>query len=140
MNVRQDNLGKTPKVGDKIAYNPPYYKGLEIYTVTGFAKSGLPYLGDSKNTPKTGFVIVEVAPKVSGVKEITRKVFSVSGDFPEHLYDELTESSSPDCFKEYTANSEQALKDQGYDNDEVANHLITLGAEENEKVLIEIDY
>lgn len=63
MKVRQDNTGKTPKIGDKIAYNPPYYKGLEIHTVTGFAKSGLPYLGDSKDTPKTGFVIVESAPE-----------------------------------------------------------------------------
>lgn len=63
MNVRQDNTGKIPKVGDKIAYNPPYYKGLKIHTVTGFAKSGLPYLDDSKNTPKTGFVIIESAPE-----------------------------------------------------------------------------
>ncbi len=138
MKVRHDNTGKTPKIGDKIAYNPPYYKGLEIHTVTGFAKSGLPYLGDNKDTPKTGFVIVEEAP--SKVKTITRKVFSVSGDFPEDLYDYLTEESSPDCFKEYTANTKETLEAQGYENDEVANHLITLGAEDNEKVLIEIDY
>lgn len=63
MDIREDNMGKTPKIGDKIAYNPPYYKGLETHIVTGFAKSGLPYLDDSKKTPKTGFVIVEVAPE-----------------------------------------------------------------------------
>ena len=68
------------------------------------------------------------------------KVFSVCDDFPEPLYDRLTEESSPDCYKEYTANSKEELEKQGYSNDEVANHLITLGCEENEKVLIEIDY
>ena len=63
MKVRQDRMGRTPKVGDTIAYNPPYYKGLKTAEVTGFAKSGLPYLGDSKKTPKTGFVIITAAPE-----------------------------------------------------------------------------
>lgn len=46
----------------------------------------------------------------------------------------------PDCFVEYTANSEEELERQGYSNDLIANRLIELGCEEEEKVLIEIDY
>ena len=74
------------------------------------------------------------------MKTITRKVFSVCDDFPEELYDSITQESSPDCFKEYTANSKEELEKQGFSNDKIANHLISLGCEENEVVLVEIDY
>ncbi len=70
--------------------------------------------------------------------EITRKVFS----FCEHFIDldhSLGEYPS-NCYVEYTANKASTLKAGGYSKDEVANKLIELGALENEKVLIEIDY
>lgn len=68
------------------------------------------------------------------------KVFSVCEDFTDEMYNRLTEQVSPDSYIDYTANSKEELEKQGYSNDEVANHLITLGCEEGEKVLIEIDY
>lgn len=67
MKIRKDLLGRTPEIGNLIAFNPPYYKGIILAKVTGFAKSGLPQLescdGDTKyigqnSTPKTGFVVV----------------------------------------------------------------------------------
>ena len=84
MERRKDLTGKEPVVGDFIAYNPPYYKGIIIACVIGFAKSGLPIVvdkeeldiiegenykeradnfldarsGNYSDTPKTGFVIV----------------------------------------------------------------------------------
>jgi len=79
MNIRKDMLNQIPSVGDLIAYNPPYVKGIVIARVLGFAKSGLPKVidiedieeslkecneenGDIINycdTPKTGFVVVQ---------------------------------------------------------------------------------
>ena len=76
MEPRKDRLGKTPRIGDKVAYNPPYYKGLEIKTIEGFAKSGLPILGVDaagiKITPKTGFVIVERS------KDVPKKEYKIT--------------------------------------------------------------
>lgn len=72
MRLRPDVIGRIPQIGSRIAYNPPYYKGLKVAIVIGFAKSGLPiivpqdeyeeYLEDShgyNDTPKTGFVILD---------------------------------------------------------------------------------
>jgi hypothetical protein len=86
MTIRQDLMGKTPKIGDIIAYNPAHYKGIVLGYVTDFKKpSGLPTVikkesfdseigstfeeklqnfkkkyseSYSGNTPKTGFVII----------------------------------------------------------------------------------
>lgn len=74
MTKRKDLAGKEVSVGDIIAYNPPYYKGLVFGVITGFAKSGLPQIhhcrvegckvqnidsGMHPSTPKTGFIKVE---------------------------------------------------------------------------------
>lgn len=72
MTIRTDLVGKVPVIGSRIAYNPPYYKGIKIAIVVSFAKSGLPiivpqdqyeeYLEDShgyNDTPKTGFVVID---------------------------------------------------------------------------------
>lgn len=59
--MRQDNTGKTPNIGDKVTFNPPYYKGLLIGEVIGEKKgSGLPIVkvDDREYTPKSGFVII----------------------------------------------------------------------------------
>ena len=29
-------IGNNIEIGDKVAYNPPYYKGLEVGIITGF--------------------------------------------------------------------------------------------------------
>lgn len=69
MDIRKDLVGKAPKIGDTIAFNPAKYKGLFIGKIIAFAKSGLPevstekHIGQTNNsgnyTPKTGFVIIE---------------------------------------------------------------------------------
>lgn len=87
MEIRKDLLGKIPEIGNIIAYNPPKYKGLEVHYVIGFSKtSGLPITAPKNyidvmnknlttkenidnwlkempkwnNTPKTGFIIINV--------------------------------------------------------------------------------
>lgn len=63
--IRKDNLGRVPKIGDLVCYNPPYYKGLEYGKVIGFNNSGLPMVKVGKEdgaeicTPKTGFIIIK---------------------------------------------------------------------------------
>ena len=68
MEIKKDIFGITPKIGDTIIWNPPYYKGLAWGPCVGFSRSGLPkiqfdlyYLGvknkDGNVTPKTGFVV-----------------------------------------------------------------------------------
>ena len=74
--IRTDISGRTPAIGDWVAYNPPYYKGLKIAIVIDFAKSGLPIIIDKdevkdyenadaedkscyRYTPKTGFVVIK---------------------------------------------------------------------------------
>lgn len=74
------------------------------------------------------------------MKVITRKVFSVCDDFSEELAEDITCERGPDCYIEYTANSREYFENSKYDVDEIAIRLFELGAEENEKVLIEIDY
>lgn len=75
------------------------------------------------------------------MKTITRKVFSLCDDFEdEDMYQKLSDERGCDCYIDYTANTEETLREQGYDNDIIANHLIVLGAEDNEQVLIHIDY
>ena len=38
MDIRKDILGREPKVGDVIAFNPPAYKGLVFGEVLSFSK------------------------------------------------------------------------------------------------------
>ena len=72
MDIRKDILGREPKVGDIIAFNPPVYKGLVFGEVLSFSKVGLPeidarerdifYFGRNlagRYSPKTGFVIAK---------------------------------------------------------------------------------
>ena len=61
MDIRKDILGRKPKIGDIIVYNPPYYKGIIKGFIVSFTKSGLPILNtmNSGITPKTGFAIVD---------------------------------------------------------------------------------
>ncbi len=73
------------------------------------------------------------------MKTISLKVFSLCNDLSE-FHEELSSERSCDVYIDYTANSEKFLEEEGFDNDEVANKLINLGCEENEKVLIHIDY
>lgn len=64
---------------------------------------------------------------------ITRKVFSVCDTFHseyEHIYESLTECTSPDSYINYHIT----------ENDEASEILIQNGAELGEIVLIEIDY
>lgn len=80
-----DIFRNVPEIGDTIVYNPPYVKGLDVFEVVGFAKSGLPMCVDERrmllykdaverlgvdaarksrlvNTPKTEFVIIYPKP------------------------------------------------------------------------------
>jgi polyphosphate kinase 2 (PPK2 family) len=62
--IRKDILERTPEIGDIVTFNPPYYKGLLIGKVVGFAKSGLPLLEVEEwegevATPKTQFAIIK---------------------------------------------------------------------------------
>lgn len=59
MEKRKDIMGNTPEIGDTIAFNPPYYKGLKKAKVIGFSKAGLPIISKGNDSPKTGFVIVK---------------------------------------------------------------------------------
>lgn len=79
MEIRTDLLGRTPRIGDKVAWNPPHYKGLVFGEVIDFKKgSNLPMIriddqfkgkhyGQSSGlfegglvyVPKTGFVITD---------------------------------------------------------------------------------
>lgn len=72
------------------------------------------------------------------LKEI--KVFSLCEDFSDEQFSSLSEDVSPNCYIEYTAYSEESLREQGFENDTVSNRLIELGCKEGEEVLIEIDY
>lgn len=76
------------------------------------------------------------------MKTITRKVFSLSSDFTEEQSNEIVDmcGGGQDIYTEYTANSEKVLKAKSYENDSIANRLIELGCEEDEKILIHIDY
>lgn len=40
MEERKDIVGNTIKIGDEVAYNPPYYKGIKTGIVTGFTPKG----------------------------------------------------------------------------------------------------
>lgn len=40
--MKTDMFGKTPKVDDRIVFNPPKYKGLVYGECIGFTESGLP--------------------------------------------------------------------------------------------------
>lgn len=40
MNERKDIDGNIISIGDRVAYNPPYYKGFTIGVVTGFTPKG----------------------------------------------------------------------------------------------------
>lgn len=41
MEERKDIAGNIIKIGDEVAYNPPYYKGLKIATIIGFTPKGV---------------------------------------------------------------------------------------------------
>ena len=49
MHIRKDILGREPKVGDVIAFNPPAYKGLVFGEVLSFSKVGLPEINAKNN-------------------------------------------------------------------------------------------
>lgn len=79
MEIRTDLLGRTPMIGDIVAWNPPHYKGLVFGQVIDFKKgSNLPMVriddqfksryigqdcgvfeGNKVYVPKTGFVIAD---------------------------------------------------------------------------------
>lgn len=71
---------------------------------------------------------------------ITRKVFSACSDFNEELYKEITREVGCGCYIPWEANSKEYFDNSKYDIDEIAVRLFELGAEENEEVLIDIDY
>lgn len=41
MEERKDIVGNIIKIGDEVAYNPPYYKGLKTGTIVGFTPKGI---------------------------------------------------------------------------------------------------
>lgn len=41
MEERKDIVGNIIKIGDEVAYNPPYYKGLKTATIIGFTPKGV---------------------------------------------------------------------------------------------------
>tara|TARA_R110000744_G_scaffold242781_1_gene359841 strand:+ start:3023 stop:3262 length:240 start_codon:yes stop_codon:yes gene_type:complete len=79
------------------------------------------------------------------MKIITRKVFSLCEDFNpdkgfQDMYDSLSEEVSSDVYIDCTAMTKETEVKGGYENDPVCNRLIELGAEDEEEVLIHIDY
>lgn len=67
MNIRADVAGVVPAVGDRIAFNPPRYKGTLYGECVGFSKVGLPQIKCISNedgfnfqiySPKTGFAVM----------------------------------------------------------------------------------
>lgn len=59
---RKDILEREPEIGDLIAYNPPYNRGIVTGTIIGFSTGGLPIVqmyAKRTNSIKTGFVIVK---------------------------------------------------------------------------------
>lgn len=65
MDIRKDIMGREPKIGDTIAFNPPRYKGLLWGKCVKFTSVGLPILKMDEDdddyfiTPKTGFAIIK---------------------------------------------------------------------------------
>lgn len=41
MEERKDIVGNVIKIGDEVAYNPPYYKGIKTGTIVGFTPKGI---------------------------------------------------------------------------------------------------
>ena len=41
MEERKDIVGNIIKIGDEVAYNPPYYKGLKTATIISFTPKGV---------------------------------------------------------------------------------------------------
>ena len=76
------------------------------------------------------------------MKVITKKLFSLCDDFGEHeeLYDKLSEGTGCDCYIDYMAFSKEYFETSEFDEDLVSIRLFELGAEEEESVLIHIDY
>jgi len=84
MEIRTDLLGRTPRIGDKVAWNPSHHKGLVFGEVVDFKKgSNLPMVriddqfkgkhygrsagvldGNEVFVPKTGFVIADTIIKI----------------------------------------------------------------------------
>lgn len=65
MKVKTDIVENIPKVGDVVVYNPPYYKGIKLLSITEFTKAGCPvgyYLDnkDYKHIVKTDFFITNI--------------------------------------------------------------------------------
>lgn len=65
MKAKVDIVGNTPKIGDVVIYNPPYYKGIKLVEISDFTKSGCPvgyYLDnrDYKHIVKTNFFITNI--------------------------------------------------------------------------------
>ena len=53
--TRKDTIGNIIQIGDTVVYNPPYYKGIEIGTITSFSPKQV-YVDGTKIT--TGVVKV----------------------------------------------------------------------------------
>ena len=74
------------------------------------------------------------------MKEITRKVFSLCQDFDEKMARQISDEITCDVYIDWTANTEETLRKEGYDVDPVAVKLVELGAADGEKILIHVDY
>lgn len=48
--IRKDKLGNTLKIGDTVVYNPSYYKGIEVGTITSFTPKQVYVNGIKINT------------------------------------------------------------------------------------------
>lgn len=74
------------------------------------------------------------------MKVITKKVFSYCDDFTDEEKDLFSEGFSCDVYIDYTAYTKEWLEENGYENDLISNKLIELGCENEEKVLIHLDW
>jgi len=74
------------------------------------------------------------------MKVITRKIFSYCDDFTEDEQNILQEYGNNDTHIDYTAYTEEWLKENGYELDPISIKLIELGCENEEKVLIHLDW
>lgn len=53
--MKTDIFDKTPKVGDRIVFNPPKYKGLMHSKIVGFGRTGLPRVVENPESGRMWF-------------------------------------------------------------------------------------
>jgi hypothetical protein len=70
----------------------------------------------------------------------TWKVFSLTGDFPPELVKILRKKGGENTYVEYVAMTKETEEKDGWDSDPISHLLILLGAEDEELVLINLDY